>query len=76
MDPADAAAVHAMVFEAVDVPLEKWSACRVGSVHEHVREPDFQRAFSNQCGQNSKFEPGPKHYADSSANKSVMQSVM
>jgi len=45
MDPADAAAVHAMVFEAVDVLLEKWSACRVGSVHEHVREPDFQRAI-------------------------------
>ena len=36
----------------------------------------FIATFSNQCGQNSKFEPGPKHYADSSANKSVMQSVM
>ncbi len=36
----------------------------------------FIATFSNQCGQNSKFEPGPKHYAVSSANKSVMQSVM
>ena len=36
----------------------------------------FIATFSNQCGQSSKFEPGPKHYAESSANKAVMQLVM
>ena len=42
----------------------------------HLLCDAFTAAFSNQRGQSSRFEPAPKHYADSSANKSVMQSVM